>query len=134
MQPRCDYSDMHLFVMTLFWSVLHVVDMTIILTLDQNLSQGIRWIKSWDHRVYPLTQPSIKTWYCLSTKYRLKKSLVVLSEGDLEEKAHSFLRTRLQVWLIKFIRFKGTHDKLMTTPLQVTTIVEITVFVKYYTW
>ena len=60
--------------------------MTIILTFDQNLSQGIRWIKSWDHRAYPLTQPSAKIAYCLNTEDRLKKALVILSEGDLEEK------------------------------------------------
>ena len=66
--------------------MLHVVAMTIILTFGQNLSQGIRWIKSWDHRVYPLTQSSVKIAYCLSTEDRLKKALVILSEGDLEEK------------------------------------------------
>ena len=60
--------------------------MTIILTFDQNLSQGIRWIKSWDHRTYPLTQPFVKIVYCLSTEDRLKKALVILSERDLEEK------------------------------------------------
>jgi hypothetical protein len=66
--------------------VLHVVAMTIILTFDQNLSQGIRWIQSCDHRAYPLTQPSIKIAYCLSTEDMLKKALVILSKGDLEEK------------------------------------------------
>ena len=60
--------------------------MTIIPTFGQNLSQGIRWIKILDHRVYPLTQPSVKIAYCLSTKYMLKKALIILSEGDLEEK------------------------------------------------
>jgi hypothetical protein len=59
--------------------------MTVILTFDQNLSQGIRWIKSWDYRVYPLTQPFVEIAYSLSTKDRLKKALFILSEGDLEE-------------------------------------------------
>jgi hypothetical protein len=36
---------MHLFVMTLIRSRLHVEAMTIILTFGQNLSQGIRLIK-----------------------------------------------------------------------------------------
>jgi hypothetical protein len=76
--------------------MLHVVAMTIILTFDQNLSQGIKWIKILDHRVYLLTLPFVNIAYCLSTKDKLKKALVILSEGDLEEKkAHSFLRTRL---------------------------------------
>jgi hypothetical protein len=66
--------------------VLHAVAMTIILTFDQNLSQGIRWIKSVDHRTYPLTQPSVKIVYCLSIEDRSKKALIILSEGDLEEK------------------------------------------------
>jgi hypothetical protein len=57
--------------------------MTIILTFDQNLSQGIRWI---NHITYPLTQPFVNIAYCLSTEDRLKKSLIILSEGDLEEK------------------------------------------------
>jgi hypothetical protein len=35
---------------------------------------------------------------------------------------------------IKLIRFKVAHDKLITTPLQVNTIVEVAVFEKYYTW
>jgi hypothetical protein len=36
MKPRFDFSDMHLFVMTLFRSRLHVEAMTIILTFGQN--------------------------------------------------------------------------------------------------
>jgi hypothetical protein len=65
--------------------------------------------------------------YCLSTANRLKKALVILSEGDLEEKQALILEDKAPS-LIKsrLIRFKGTHDKLMT-------IVEIEVFVKYYT-
>ena len=42
MQPRCDYYDIHLFVMTL--SVLHVEDM---IKLLEELKV--------DHRAYPLT-------------------------------------------------------------------------------
>ena len=42
MQPRCDYSDIHLFVMTL--SVLHVEAM---IKLLEELKV--------DHRAYPLT-------------------------------------------------------------------------------
>jgi hypothetical protein len=42
MQPRCDYSDMHLFVMTLL--VLHVKAMI-------KLLEGLKV----DHRAYPLT-------------------------------------------------------------------------------
>jgi hypothetical protein len=37
MQPRFDYSDMHLFVMALFLSRLHVEAMNIILTFGQKL-------------------------------------------------------------------------------------------------
>jgi hypothetical protein len=44
MQPRCDYSNMHLFVMTLSLSVLHVEAMI-------KLLEGLKV----DHRDYPLT-------------------------------------------------------------------------------
>jgi hypothetical protein len=55
-------------------------------------------IKVPDYRVYSLTQISVKKAYYLSTEDRLKRILVILSEGDSEEKQqHSFLRTRLQV-------------------------------------
>jgi hypothetical protein len=46
------------------------------------------------------------------------------------KKSNTPLKTRPQVLgLIKLITFKVTHGKL-----QVNTIVEITVFEKYYTW
>ena len=32
------------------------------------------------------TQPSVKLTYCLSTIDKLKKALIILSKGDLEEK------------------------------------------------
>ena len=44
MQPMCDYSNMHLFVMTLSLSVLHVEAMIKFL-------EGLKV----DHRDYPLT-------------------------------------------------------------------------------
>ena len=44
MQPRCDYSNIHLFVMTLSQSVLHVEAM---IKLLEELKV--------DHRAYPLT-------------------------------------------------------------------------------
>ena len=44
MQPRCDYSDIHLFVMTLSQSMLHVEAMI-------KLLEGLKV----DHRAYPLT-------------------------------------------------------------------------------
>jgi hypothetical protein len=69
--------------------MLHVVAMTIIPNFGQNRSQGIRWIKSLDHRVYSLTQPSVKIAYCISTENRLKKALVTLSQGDFEEKKNT---------------------------------------------
>ena len=97
--------------------------MTIILTFDQNLSQGIRWIKSWDHRLYLLTQPSTKIAYWISIEDRLKKALVILSEGDSEEK-QALIHEDKALGLINQV------DKIQRYTWQV----EITVFVKYYTW
>jgi hypothetical protein len=75
MQPRCDYSDMHLFVMTLSLSVLHVEAMI-------KLLEGLKV----DHKSLSsnLTfyQDSILSQY----KRQDEESTRHLSEGDLEEK------------------------------------------------
>ena len=55
----------------------------------------------------------MKITYCLSVEDRLKKTLVILSGGDLKENHHTHSwgqDSRFQVWLIKLIRFKVALD------------------------
>jgi hypothetical protein len=48
--------------------------------------------------LYSLAQIFVKKAYCLSTGDMLERILVILNEGDLEEKQqHSFLMIRLEV-------------------------------------
>ena len=99
MQPRCDYSNMHLFVMKLSWSVLHV----------EAMIKSLEGLKV-DHRAYPLTKSLVKIAYCLSTTDRLKKVLVTWAKETWKKSKHSLLRTRLQVWLIKIQRYTWQAD------------------------